>query len=278
MDWRIAAIGGSTLWAGVKEVLHLPWGRRRFRAHCVGAPKSGTHSIAAVFRHYRAAHEPDSSRFLAELLRYLGGAIGPSAMRRILRARDQQWRLEMESAHFNVYVVDLLAELFPEARFLLPVRDCYSWIDSFINHQLSRPIVPGSPWARYRDARMGAGRYTHALEERALAERGLYTLDGYFSYWAMHNQRVLDAVPACRLLIFRTADIDRQLPRIAEFVGVPVETLDAGAVHSYPAASRFNLVSQIDPCFVRAKAEVHCKALMERFFPEVAGPGIDLAA
>jgi hypothetical protein len=33
--------------------------QRRFHAYCIGAPKTGTTTIAAMFRrHYKAAHEP----------------------------------------------------------------------------------------------------------------------------------------------------------------------------------------------------------------------------
>lgn len=262
---------------------------KRFEAFCVGLPRAGTHSVAAMFGGYRAAHEPGGEVFLAEVLRYAGGKIEPSAMAALLRRRNRERWLEMEAAPFDLYVIELLAEVFPKARFILTTRDCYSWLDSVINDELSQgsgvsdqgsgsltdscPRTPAScllkpgPRSDYRRLCFGDPKFTFAPEERVLREQGLWPLAGYFSYWAMHTQRVLKAVPASRLMVIDVTKLLERSADLAEFIGVPAGSLDLDQTHMFKVVRKFQVLSQLDPKFVRAKADEHCAELMHRFFP-----------
>jgi len=42
-----------------KHPLRIIFQKRAFHAFCLGTPKSGTHSIANMFKGYRASHEPN---------------------------------------------------------------------------------------------------------------------------------------------------------------------------------------------------------------------------
>ncbi|MCC7193404.1 MAG: hypothetical protein IT444_11540 [Phycisphaeraceae bacterium] len=239
---------------------------KRFEAFCVGLPRAGTHSVAAMFSGYRAAHEPGGESFLKEILRYTNGTIEPSEMTNLLRRRNRQQWLEMESAPFDVFIVELLVELFPKANFILTTRDCYSWIDSVINDELSRPDKSGT-WAEYRKLCFGDVKYDYAPQEQPLREKGLWPLAGYFSYWKMHMRRVLQAVPASRLMVVDVTKLMERSADLAEFVGVPARSLDLDQTHVFKVVRKFQMLSQLDPRFVRAAAEEHCDELMHRFFP-----------
>jgi hypothetical protein len=110
----------------------------------------------------------------------------------------------------------------------------------------------------------------HSKEEEVLAHNGRYTLDGYFSYWREHNSKVLTTVPKERLLVIKTREIDQNLRKIEEFLGIPLGTLPKN-VREKARRKRFNLLSQIDQDFLEAKANFHCKELMDKYFPEIKG-------
>lgn len=248
---------------------------RRFHLYCVGAPKTGTMSMAQLFRkYYRAAHEPGMAALAGVVEATYAGAIGRQELRRFLRAHDRERRLEMESSHPIALFCGELVQVFPEAKFILTVRDCHSWLDSAINQHLGdlRHPDPHQPayWKRLNDLYFGrAGG--HPPAERVLEQAGLYTLDGYLSFWAAHYRRVLDAVPEDRLLVVRTDRLSRELDRIARFAGIPADTLDATRRHSHRTAAKYDLVAQIDRAYLDEKVDRHCAELMRRFFPEMEG-------
>jgi hypothetical protein len=247
---------------------------RRFQAYCVGTAKSGTTSIADIFsRSYQAAHEPDYVRMIETILATFG-TVDRRGIDRFLRKRDQQLWLEMESSQLCYFFVEHLVRVFPYARFLLTIRDCRSWLDSLINHQLARPLSGerhAEYWQKLRDLRFGTALDRHPEPERPLAERDLYTLDGYFSYWATHNQRIIDMVPKERLLIVRTHEIKQSIPEFADFLQVPAESLDSLRGHTNRAIGKFNVLSLIDPDYLAGKIRQHCGKLMDRFFADFPG-------
>jgi hypothetical protein len=242
---------------------------RKFQAYCVGTAKSGTHTIAGLLSHrYRTAHEPEDNATIDIILAAANGSINKREIAEFVRKRDKRLRLELESSHFNHFFIDILVSEFRRARFILTIRDCYSWVNSFINHQLMWGVSSDS-WRKLRDFRFRPDKFNHARQEQILADHGLYTLDGYLSYWAAHNTRVLEAVPRDRLLVLRTNEIKRQAGKLAEFLNIPVESLDVTQTHSFQAKKDFGLLAEIDKGFLEQKVNAHCQELMSRYFPEV---------
>ena len=241
---------------------------RRFRAYCVGTAKSGTHSLAAIFaRSYVAEHEAKHRPMIQAALDRMSGAMTDAQAEEFIRQRDAELALEMDSSQLNGPFVDVIARLFPEAKFILSMRDCYSFLDSITDHSLAREV--STRWIEFRKHRFGG--LAHEPEEQVLAEQGLFPLEGYCRYWAEHNEFILQHVPAERLLVVRTNEIRQSIPKIAEFLGIAENSLDKAQSHSYPAANRFGIISQLDRDFVEQKVQQHCGDLMRRFYPELMG-------
>lgn len=225
-------------------------------AFCVGAPKSGTHSIAELFGGaMRTAHEPHA----LGMIRLALANPRPTAEQRkaYFRNRHDKLRLQLESTHMLVFFLDELLACFPDARFLLTVRDPKSWLDSFFNQQLGMAVH--AEWKRFRDYRFGRTLYGHFPGADILREKGLYPLDSYLAYWAWHNEHVLRTVPPERLMIVRTPDIAANAGRMAEFLGVDPRRLAERRTHAFKAAARFDLVSKIDPALLEDRIAAHCK-------------------
>jgi len=241
---------------------------RRFHAFGVGMPKSGTHSLDTMFRAYRTYHEPERARVIRIIMARRDGELPASDARKQVRRLDRRKWLEFNSSWFNYFLLDLLLEEFPHAKFVLTIRDCYSWLDSTFNQLLGREHEEYQrQFHRWYAESMSPG--SHQEGDRVLAEHGLWPLDGWLRLWSQHNARVLAMVPSDRLLIIRTQDIRHDIPRLAEFLGVPPETLDASRSHEYKAEKKFGLLSEIDEDYLEACVQARCKDLMERFFPEI---------
>ena len=266
LEQHVAAQPKKPGWLG-KLALRRPRARR-FHAYCIGTSKSGTHSLAEVFgKRSRVAHEPEHEQLIDMILDASSGVTSESQIAKFVRSRDSRLHLELECSHPLFHLLDVLLGEFPEAKFILTIRDCYSWLDSQINTQLS--YLESTHWQNFGDFKYSGETGRHPNEEQVLAQFGLYTLDGYLGAWAAHNEKVLTTVSRDRLLVVRTQDIGKDAPKLAEFLGVPPNQLDTGAVHSFKGGKKFNLLANLDEQYLDEKVNKYCRALMHAYFPEV---------
>jgi Sulfotransferase domain len=243
---------------------------RAFEAFGVGTAKSGTHSLYELCRpHYRSAHEAHSDVLVPLILQHDGDLRASDAATALVANEDEATALDMNSSQLNYYLLPAILRHRPNARFILTIRDCLSWVESLVHHITFWPIDPESPWVRFRELRFGSP-VDHPPEEHVLADAGLSTLSGYFDYWSRHNDAVLSSVPRDRLLVVRTDRLSEHVETIAEFLDVPTDTLTASAAHSFAANRRPGAwLDRMDRDYLRQKVHDHCAPLMTRWFPDI---------
>lgn len=253
----------------------FPLRKRLIQVYVVGMPRSGTVSLYDIFTpNFRADHEPESRFFTQKIVAYRMNRLDEQGMRHYLRRRDRRLGLELDTSYLNGEVVELLADEFPNARFVLTIRDVLSWTDSMMNFLLNKPefMTSRKPHIReHMEVQFGAPPYVYAPEEAILQELNLHPLSRYLQYWTDHNQRVINLVPPERLLVIKTTDIGHSSNAIETFLNLPPNSLDK-AVHSNSAPTRHSLLKKIPREFVRAQVRVHCDELMQKYFPELRDP------
>lgn len=242
---------------------------RQTRLYCTGAPRTGTHSVAAIFdRSLRSRHEPDFRAATRAVLDHARGALSADELRRFVRRRDERLRLDVDSSHVNVFLIEALAAEFADARFVLTIRDCFSWLDSALNH--ARNTRKWSAADReYLDFYFGARDADYSQHDAFLRELGLPSVDSHLRAWRRHNDTALRAAPPDRLLVVRTDQISRRLPEIAAFAGVAADRIAPDFAPKGRARAAHHLLARIDAGYVDERAAEHCGALMARWFPDV---------
>ena len=195
----------------------------------LGLPKSGTVSLARLLRAYgNSRHEPGASELIGAILNHQEGLLDELALAGFLLGRDRRLGLDAEVSQLLMFVADQLVELFPNARFILTVREPLSWLNSIANHHRSMdndgPGMDG--WRRLNRYRFGSADEAGAPDP--LTEQGLFSANSYLSYWRLHLETVERAVPMERLLVVRTDQLSDSTGRIEEFVGLPAGSLDRG--------------------------------------------------
>jgi len=230
--------------------------------------KSGTHSLSAIFEdNYSSGHEIEIRKLADRGVPLINRELSPEEHRRFIRNRDRRFWLEMESSHLLYHSLGILVDDFPGSKFILTIRDCYSWMNSYMNHHLGHDDT-ADHWWKLRKLYFDDTR-RHSPGEQVLEKRGLYTVEGYLSYWSKYNSSVLEEVPRDRLLVVRTDRISERMQDIADFLGISVSTLNKSKAHAYKARKRFDPVWEIDRDFLESKVSEHCSDLMSRFFPEI---------
>lgn len=235
------------------------------RVFGVGSPKSGTHSLAGIFQtNFRASHEQDARKLISLLL----GRGSGSEIRDYLAAPARA-KVQIDVSQLNVFVLDEIRALWPDALFVLTIRDCLSWCDSFMRHQLAFPAPPDSPWGRFRLHRFMPAGSGYEEGDQATRRLGLFPLRGYLRYWRWHNETVLSKVEASKLLLVRTAEIGCSLGRLASFVGAERNLLDDSKAHLFVGESKPGSVIGLLPReHIFECMESECRDLNARFFPE----------
>ena len=245
------------------------FGPRRFQAFGIGPGKSGTHSLAYIFQPvYRSAHEAEAREAITLLIQHRKGEATDDSLRGYVRDKDRRLRLEMDSAGCNAFLAPYLVESFPDARFIMTVRDCFSWTNSAINQTLNVP-APQGHWKEWRKLLFGEIRDDEfATEEQVFASRGLWPLERFYRLWSEFYRVALDAVPDDRLLVLRMTELDQSLDKIASFLGIRATTLNDKRAAAYQTPQNHGLLRDIDGEFATRKAEAVCGELMARFFPD----------
>lgn len=251
--------------AGLMRLNKYP---RRFHAYGVGLPKSGTVSLAGLFGNYRSYHELHQWETHQMIIRYKHGDISRERFSGFLKERAMLGGLpEMDSAHFNRHYIDILQEEFPEAKFICLIRDCYSWVNSFVNYFVvpereaiqSKELPNGMPF----DIPRGAMEVKNGLVNNFHKH-----IDVPLSFWASSYRDMLEELPPGRSIIIRTHELSKKIDDIADFIGISPDTLIKEQSHLNRAKYTVNILRNLDRDFLKAKFSEHCSDLMGRFFPE----------
>ena len=249
--------------------------RRKCRLYGVGLAKSGTTSVARMFnRTVVTRHEPMQREMAQALLDLRKGRIDRADLRALVLRRDKEYCADVNSDGINAYFVDILLEEFPDALFLLTMRDPYSWLDSAFNHQLMNleTLQEGKRRNLYRELReydLYPHQLKHPPEEQSLEAEGLPTLDSMLAHWNQRNQTVLSTVPEHRLLIVKTRDVTKRAYEIADFAGLPRSSIQLSRSHRNQASRKHHLLEGIDRKHLDMKVQEHCGSLMKQYFPEI---------
>lgn len=241
---------------------------RRIHVYGVGAPRTGTVSLSRLFGEYRSGHEAHVNQTL-EIIRSARRGCSQRKIIEQVGRRDRRWRLEFEAAYFFVYLFEALVKAFPRAKFLCTVRPPRSWLRSIIDQCINNPrqSLPEA-WRWLRDISFGPPPERYPPEEDPLQRYGLHSLDGYLSYWAFHNRKVLDMLPRERRLLIQTSNLSENTGRIAQFVGVSRSSLQPDRSHVNAASQRHGLLKKMNEGYVHEKISEHCRSVQRRLSEE----------
>jgi len=243
--------------------------QRRLHAYCVGQAKSGTASLWGACRtNLKAAHEPERSEVLAKALRIADGSVSGNEIADWLQERDERLRLDVDVSWCNYFLLEQLVAVFPSARFIVLVRDCYTWMESIIGHMLTREIPPDARefmefWFRTSD-------HPHGDGEQRLKEAGLFSLTAHLETWNEHITKCVAMIPTNRLFVVRTHELAACLPALAKFLGVPMSKLDSEQCHLNRGTWQGRIQEYVDVGLVEEMVVRTCSDSMGRYFPEVS--------
>ena len=238
---------------------------RRIHAFCLGIPKSGTTSIAGMFKsNYRVFHEPKRPKIVAKMYAHYQGELSDEGLCLYYKKRDKQLWLDMESNCFLGYRPDLLYRVYPGSHYILTVREPKSWLGSIFDNNINFPRTESPTVRHWHDVLFEPHKFSYTRHDQVLKEHNLYPLDAYLNYWINANKSVLDAIPENRLLVLGTREITHKVQLIADFLGVPADTLEVEGSHLHRTRRKHSITDLIDPDYLAERLEAECGELHKR--------------
>lgn len=247
--------------------------------------KTGTHSIANLLGPNRHGyHEEHAPRMLRLITAYHRGETSLRRLTWAFRLRDALLFPHLDVAHYyGAVAAELADDIFPAARFIITIRDCYSWAQSTLN-QLVKRWSWKNGWESDSDHFVGYHRllygyaedWSYPRQESVLEEMQIPPLDPVFRHWAERNERLLAAIPPDRRIVIRTHEIGASIPKIAQFLGVSEEHIRRTHSHSFQRKRTFvDLFGELGSEYLTAVAEPYCGVLMDEWFPDRRWPLMD---
>jgi hypothetical protein len=112
--------------SGIYQIFHP----RKTHLYCVGTAKSGTTSIQAIFsERLRSGHETDSHKMMDLIIQRASGKVTDKELNKFIRKYDKRFWLEVDSSQLNYFIISNLVDLFPNAKFILTIRNPYAWVE-----------------------------------------------------------------------------------------------------------------------------------------------------
>ncbi len=238
------------------RTLPFPLWEPQFRGFCIGLPKTGTTSIARIFRHCRSGHEIRFAETVSWIDDLQQGRVTHEAFRRFIVKRVTEGGYEMDSSSFNHYYLDILMREFPEARFILTLRDFGSWVNSYLQMLLRwRRTIPLSRQVPEWQLAYGRCQFGEFDPEDFVSIKSLKVnlpeiAGRFFECWAGSYTRIFHVMDRTRTLILETARISSDMDAIARFMDIPANSLDASASHSNRGTGQTVLTDFLGPGYV----------------------------
>ncbi len=237
--------------------------KRSFQAYCDGIEQTGLDALVEAFAGtYRTKRVPPFHDLKALFLERKADRIEADDLRRMFRGRDRQRHLELEANALLAPFCDILVDLFPEAKFILPIRSPGEWLKRTLAwHRRDPQIVEPEGFARPALNHYYGPKANYRTE--VLKKHNLYPLDGYLRAWRRHHEAVLSAVPDDRLFVVWADVLSEEVGAMAEVLGVPANSLSPIDRISNGEGGESGIFWELDQELVRERIEEQCSSLME---------------
>ena len=236
------------------------------RGFCVGQAKSGTASLYGLLAsHHRAGHEPERDQILGMTLKESRGDVDQNALRGYLLQRDRRLNLDYDIAWANQFIINHLLVVFQHAKFIVLIRDAYTWLESIVGHLMSREIPVDV--LEFLDWWFEPDLYPHTRHDRGLEEYGVFSVAAFLNAWNQHVNTCAGVIPTDRRLILRTHELDRSHQRLGEFLQIPIDSLDTGDGHRNRGTWSGRIESLVERAYLNEMIAATCGENMAPLFP-----------
>jgi len=196
---------------------------------------------------------------------YISGDLSRAEYVDYIKFRDEEGNFEVDAAGFNFYYIDILLDLYTDAKFILTIRDCYSWVNSCVGYIFKRYHTDEKK--RFLGSMVNNIDYLPG-NRFEWTDRSEYKvcIRQLAKMWAVTNENLLRSIPTERLLVVNTDSLSLDIQAIARFVGASENGLNSDHANR---GDGINYLACFDTDKIEAVFNRYCSALMAERFPEM---------
>jgi hypothetical protein len=204
----------------------------------LGIEKTGTTSIAGIFKNYNSVHEFEFENTISKIYNWKNNIISRNEFVQYINNREENRNSAfVDSSSYNHYFADIILEKFPNAKFIFTIREARSWFISDINMIYRLYNIFSQTYRRkYFDIRTD-GDILFSLEA---SKKGLpLGIDKHFTtillntnliedslqYYYSSIKKIKDLIPKEKLLILNTENISNSINELSNFSEINVNEL-----------------------------------------------------
>jgi hypothetical protein len=235
------------------------------KVFCVGLFRTGTTTMCEMFeKSFRAGHEFQIDDEFKIVEKRIAGALTDEQLRAFVRDRDAARPLDLDASGIHFGLIDILVAEFPEAKFILTVRDVYTWMNSCVG-KLYADFAKGwiGPASVFANRLECLPDLTFLIHDRTGYKN---CLEPMMKAWTAINRHLMRLIPADRLLVVNTENLGESSAEIAAFCGIDEALLESR--HSNPGPGA-NFLRCFDPERLEELVHRHCGELMAERYPGV---------
>lgn len=218
---------------------HMP-SERTFQLLNVSLPETGVSGHRHLFNRYRIDPSPIGSidgGLVARVHGWRNGLYSDTDLDLFLLERDRV-RFDFDNGHGLHLASSRLPIIFPDAKFLLCVREFAPWATAFIAQVVQYaskaeefPDALVKMWKTYVRMVMRSCPFSELSDLDRVAQALRPAIPELWAFWGRSTLETLQSIPRERLFVVRANEINQSADAIASFLGVPVSDL---LVDHYP--------------------------------------------
>jgi hypothetical protein len=172
-------------------------------------------------------------------------------------------------------MVPAFVRLFPEAKFLVPIRDVISWLDSYLDYGINNRLHEGTNVISPQRTRMGRHRYGQLYQrysdgEEKLRQFDMPSIEAHLYFYRNYYEKLLKLIPDERRIVYSTKELNENLTSICNFLGISNTIfLNTRRKRLNTRRMRHNVLMNLDPVWFQEKIEYYCGHLIKSFFPDM---------
>jgi hypothetical protein len=262
LNHQHSGLRGDTSFAKFGGAVSKGW-KLNMKIFGVGLFRTGTTTMCEMFaKSFRADHEFWVEEELDAIVKRFTGAVSDEELGAFVEVRDKEKPLDLDSSGAHFGLIDILTTEFPDAKFILTLRNVYSWLNSCVG-KLYGDFIGG------RNSRIGElancldclPDYTFAIEDRTGYR---ICLEQMIKTWNGVNRSIMRLVPPERLLVLNTETLSHSADEIAIFCEIDQNLLESCHSNSGPAV---NFLACFNPERLDELVRQHCLGMMSEAYP-----------
>jgi hypothetical protein len=208
-------------------------------------PKTGSTSLAAAFSPGIARHEGFHQPSVSTILNYLDGELSITELEHFLKRRQALLRTQVDAATFLHWIAAELQQLWPDALFLVVMREPCAWVCSYlgmlhsVNQQLhsqgsTREISWSERYGRYQAPSLSTMQLDQILQ---CSSRTQQLINELIQFWIERHHDIVRKLDQARLIRTSLDQLPAVLPCLASRLQLmPTQLRPLPQLNSNPAA------------------------------------------